>query len=311
MQRLLSTALVLGLLVATTAAFAVTENLKLTKSPITRTRVSKVLSPVCNCDKRLATIAFSLRKRDSLTLSIVDSRRHEIERVADGIDAERGFNVFVWKGLTSEGLRARDGVYYAKVHLANAHRTILLPNQIVLDTRPPRVLEAKPSRDVFSPDADGQADSVKVSYRLSEPAHALLFLRGHRVVRTHFAREKDALSWYGRVDGVPIAQGLYRLRLGAEDAAGNVTGPAHGLLVPVRVRYVALARHRLRVKAGTRFGVGVDTDAKSYRWRFAGGNGAETSGLLILRAGQPGRYRLVVTENGHRDVARVVVVPRR
>ena len=311
MQRLLSTALVLGLLVATAAAFAVTENLKLTKSPITRTRVSKVLSPVCNCDKRAATIAFSLRKRDSLTLTIVDSGRHEIERVADGVDARRGPNVFVWKGQTSEGQRARDGVYYAKVHLADAHRTILLPNRIVLDTRGPRVLEAKASRDVLSPDGDGQADSVKITYRLSEPAHALLFLRGHQVVRTHFARKKDSLGWYGRVDGVPLRQGLYRLRLGAVDVAGNVTGSERGLVVPVRVRYIALARHDLRVKAGTRFGVGVDTDAKSYRWRFAGRTGAETKDLLVVKASKPGRYRLVVTENGHRDVARVVVVPRR
>jgi hypothetical protein len=311
LQRLLSTALVLGLLVATAAAFAVTENLKLTKSPITRTRVSKELSPVCRCDKRAARIAFSLRKRDSLTLTIVDSGRHEIERVADSVDARRGSNVFVWKGFTSEGKRARDGVYYAKVHLANAHRTILLPNPIVLDTRGPRILEAKASHDVFSPDGDGQLDSVKITYRLSEPAHALLFLRGHQVVRTYFARNKDSLGWYGRVDGVPLRQGLYRLRIGAVDVAGNVTGPERGIVVPVRVRYIALARHDLRVKAGTRFGVGVDTDAKSYRWRFAGRTGADTKDLLVIKAPQPGRYRLVVTENGHRDVARVVVVPRR
>jgi hypothetical protein len=311
LQRLLSTALVLGLLVATAAAFAVTENLKLTKSPITRTRVSKVISPVCHCDNRAARIAFSLRKRDSLTLAIVDSGRHEIELVADGVDARRGFNVFVWKGQTSEGRRARDGAYYAKVHLANARRTILLPNKIVMDTRPPRILEAKASRGVLSPDGDGQLDSVKITYRLSEPGHALLFLRGHQVVRTLYARKKDSLGWYGRVDGVPLRQGLYRLRLGAVDVAGNVTGPARGIVVPVRVRYIALARHNLRVKAGTRFGVGVDTDAKSYRWRFAGRAGAETRDLLVVKAAQPGRYRLVVTENGHRDVAHVVVVPRR
>jgi hypothetical protein len=181
----------------------------------------------------------------------------------------------------------------------------------VLDTRGPRVLEAKASRDTISPDGDGQADSVKITYRLSEPAHALLFLRGHQVVRTLFTRKKDSLGWYGRVDGVPLRQGLYRLRVGSVDVAGNVVGPARGLVVPVRVRYIALARHDLRVKAGTRFGVGVDTDAKSYRWRFAGRTGADTKDLLVVKAPKPGRYRLVVTENGHRDVARVVVVPRR
>jgi hypothetical protein len=112
---------------------------------------------------------------------------------------------------------------------------------------------------------------------------------------------------------VPLPQGTYRLRLGASDVAGNVTGPRHGLSVLVRIRYIALARHRVAdVKTGTKFGVGVDTDAKSYRWRLGDRSGVSTAKLLIVRApARPGRYRLVVTENGHRDVARVVVVPRR
>jgi hypothetical protein len=312
LQRLLSTGLVLGLLVATATAFAVTESLKLTQSPISRTQVSKVLSPVCGCDARAATIKFWLRKPDALTLTVVNGSRDEVKRLVDDVPAHRRWNTFQWDGRTNSGSVAADGAYYARIHLRDAHRTILLPNRIELDTTPPRVLDAKANRDVFSPDGDGQSDSIKIRYRLSERSHALLFVRGKQVVRTRFEPRTGSLTWYGRVRGMPLPQGTYRLRVGAVDPAGNVTGPAHGAVVLVHVRYIELARHELRaIKTGTRFGVGVETDAASYEWRLGGATGASSADVFVVRAPrQPGRYRLVVSENGHRDVAFVDVVPR-
>ena len=44
------------LLTATTAAFALTEGLKLQKSPIFRTKVDEIFSPVCDCEKDAALI---------------------------------------------------------------------------------------------------------------------------------------------------------------------------------------------------------------------------------------------------------------
>jgi hypothetical protein len=167
LQRLLSTGLIFGLLIATAAAFAITESLKLTQSPITRTQVAKVLSPVCRCDKRAAKIRFWLRSPDTLTLDIVDSGRHEVKRLADGILAHRRWNTFKWDGRTGSGSVARDGTYYARVHLAAAHRTIQLPNPMQLDTKAPHVVEAKPNRTVFSPDGDYRSDSVKIHYKFS------------------------------------------------------------------------------------------------------------------------------------------------
>lgn len=304
----------LGLLVATAAAFAVTEGLKLVKSPVTRTHVSKIFSPVCGCDKRSAEIRFSLRRGDTLTLDVLDDRGREVKRLVDGVFAHRGFNTFAWNGRRDSGAIAADGSYQPRIRLAVQHRTIVLPNRIVLDTQPPRVLEAKASRTTISPDGDGQSDSVRIAYRLSGPAKAILFLRGRRVVGpTRFAPMSGSLTWYGKVHGSAVPQGLYRLRLGAVDLAGNVTGPLHGKLVPVRIRYIALARHAIAgVKAGTRFGVGVDTDAAAYDWRLGSRHGVSNSTLLIVRApAKPGRYRLVVSEHGHVDRAIVVVGPRR
>jgi hypothetical protein len=57
-----------------------------------------------------------------------------------------------------------------------------------------------------------------------------------------------------------------------------------------------------------RFGVGVISDARSVRWRFAGGTGTAEPGVLVLRAPRrPGRYRLFVEANGHGARADVVV----
>ena len=49
LPRVLSTVLVLGLLVGTAAAFAVTERLKLVPSPIIAPKVTEAFSPVCDC----------------------------------------------------------------------------------------------------------------------------------------------------------------------------------------------------------------------------------------------------------------------
>ncbi len=311
MQRLLSTALVLGLLIATAAAFAITEGLKLVQSPVTRTQVSKVVAPICGCEKQTATIKFWLRRRDTLTLDVLDAHRHEVKRLVDHVSAHRRWNTFHWDGRTNSGSVAQDGGYFVRVHLT--HRTILLPNRIQVDTKAPRVTDATANRLVFSPDGDGQSDSIKIRYRLSERAHALLFVRGKQVVKTHFSRRKDSLTWYGRVHGVALPPGTYRLRVGAVDVAGNVTGPAHGAPVVVHVRYIALARHEVTgIKARTRLGVGVDTDAAFYDWRLGTRTGSSSAKLLVVRApAKPGRYRLVVTDRGHSDRATVIVEPRR
>lgn len=311
MQRLLSTALVLGLLVATAAAFAITEGLKLVPSPIRGTQVQKTFSPVCACPKRLAEIEFRLRRADTLTLDILDAGRHRVRRLADAINAPRGTNRFTWDGRTDGGAVAPSGAYVVRVHLAAQHRTILLPNRIALDTVPPRVVAAETSRSVISPDSDGQLDSVRISYRLSEPAHATVFLDGTRILRTKTHQPRAVLTWYGTRDGKPLPAGTYRLRIGAEDVAGNVSTRAGERVRVVRIRYIELLRHRIVVPAGVRFGVRVDTDAKRYGWRLGSRRGVGTSVQLVLRSPKrPGRYTLTVFERGHRDAAVVRVRAR-
>jgi len=131
-----------------------------------------VLSPTCGCAKAKAKISVKFRHRDVVTLSILDSNLKPLRTLVAGQSVPRGRSVFRWEGLTDFGDRAPQGTYRVQIHLAGQHRTILLPNRIVLDTTPPLVADATPNRTQFSPDGDARADSVSIRYVLSEPAHA-------------------------------------------------------------------------------------------------------------------------------------------
>jgi hypothetical protein len=309
LQRFLSTATIVGLLIATAAAFAITERLKLTKSPITGTLVSKTLSPTCGCARSHANISVKLRHGDRVTVRVDDAKRRVVRTLVVGEQVPRGRNVFRWDGNTDAGTRAPDGVYRVQIHLAARHRTILLPNEILLDTTAPEVLAVTPDRTQFSPDGDHQADSVSVAYTLSKPAHLLVFLGGTRIVRTHLHRTRGAFTWSGVLDHRLLPPGTYTLTIGAVDLAGNSTPLDLRARLPLELRYITLAsRHITGVAAGRRFDVGVSTDARQYGWRLGARKGVGHGPDLTLRApARPGNYRLTVTEGSHSDRAVVVV----
>jgi hypothetical protein len=185
LQRLLTTVTLVGLLVATAAAFAITERLKLTKSPLMPgTKVSKTFSPTCGCARGRANIVIKLRRADAITVKVLGANRQLVRLLVADTFTHRGFSTFRWDGRTDLGTRAPDGTYQAEVHLAQQHQTILLPNKIQLDTTAPVVHDATANREEFSPDGDKQADFVRIKYQLSKPAHLQLYLDGHRILNT-------------------------------------------------------------------------------------------------------------------------------
>jgi hypothetical protein len=298
-----------GLLVATAAAFAITERLKLVKSPITGTHISTVFSPTCGCAKGRAKISVKFRHRDVVTLSILDSDLKPLRTLVAGQSVPLGRSTFLWEGLTDFGDRAPDGTYRVEIHLQRQHRTILFPDRIRLDTTPPVVLDATPSRTQFSPDGDHLADSVSIHYVLSEPAHALVYVNGQRVIRSRLHPTKGAVQWSGLVDHQLLPPGVVTLEVGAVDLAGNVTPAADRARVRVEIRYITLANRRITdVPAGKVFEIGVSTDAKLYSWRLGARHGVKAGPLLrLLAPQQKGRYTLTVGVHGHFDRATVLV----
>ena len=307
MPRFLSTLLVVALLGGTAAAFAVTQGLKTRPSPITAPRIQKVFSPQCDCATRVAVIQFRLRKPDRVRLQIVDGGGTVVRTLVPGRRLRSGTVTYTWNGRDDQGRFVPEGVYKPRVHLTDQHRTIDLPNDMQVDTTAPRIRITSLAPRTISPNGDGRNDSVRITYRISEPAHAILSVDGRRVVFTRRQLERSSLVWNGKIDGRALAPGLHRLSLGAEDRAGNVSD---GKAVDIAVRYVALARRAFEAKAGTRFGVRVSADRR-IRWRLGPRNGTAAPGLMILRApARPGRYRLVVSVPGHEDSATVRVTPR-
>jgi hypothetical protein len=303
LQRVLTTVTLLGLLVATAAAFAITEHLKLIKSPVYGTLVSKVLSPVCHCSTSKATVRIRLRHRDRVTVTIVDSHHDRVATIASGFPmVARHAHSFTWDGRTSAGTLAPDGVYYPWVQLEHArHNTFRFINRITLDTKIPAVLSASAEKTVLFA---GPGRSVAIRYVLSEQAHAVIYLGHRRLVVGRPTRTHGRIKWAGTT----VPQGRYVLSIAARDDAGNETRPKDRKRVTVVVRYIDVTPRRIAVRAGRRLTVRVRTDAARYKWRLGKQHGARRGKVLRLHAPTtPGTYRLVVTEHGHSSTALVRV----
>jgi hypothetical protein len=296
----------LVLLAATAVAFVRTQQQKLERSPVGRLQIDRIFSPGCDCDKDSARIAIRLRRRDTVRLELVNADEERVRTLARGRTYGPGDGVWEWDGLGDDGRLVPDGVYRPRLTLSSAARTIVMPNRIVVDTRPPAVtsFEAAPLR--ISPDGDRRMERTTVRYAVDEPSHVRLYVNGDLYERTLLRRSEGARRWPSAPN---LPAGRYALSLAGEDRAGNV-GPRTPPQV-VTVRYVELGRPVVRVRARARFGIRVLADARRVEWRFAGATGTARPGVLVLRAPRrAGRYTLFASANGHGARAAVVVSPR-
>jgi hypothetical protein len=304
-KRLAPAVLVAALLIATATAFAVTERLKLEDSPVLRTTIRHLVSPVCTAcpaKSRNATISFRLRREESIRLDVADSNGKVIRRgIGSGVFGQ-SFHTFAWDGRNGAGHVVPDGVYKAELTLLDEKRTFEFPDEIRVDATPPTIEDVKPRHVVFSPDGDGRSDWVDLRYRFSEPAYAILYVDGKRVTRSHGHKPTSAIQWYGR----GFKPGEHRLALAAQDLAGNV---ASTRAFTVRIRYIELPKHRYVVRGRT-LRVRVSTDVKQVQWRLAGRGGTVRRHVFKVPVpSRAGRYRLTVTANGR--IARATVIVRR
>jgi hypothetical protein len=318
LQRVLTSVTLLGLLVATAAAFAITEHLKLEKSALFAIKVSAgagpqvhrgqpvVISPVCNCPTSVARVGFKLRHPDHVTVTIVDSNGHTVAtRINDKLLAGHLAQHVVWSGLNDSGAVVPDGVYYPSIYLANERHGFQLANKITVDTKPPTVLPATGLKPVL---LAGPGRSVAIKYAFDEKAHALVYLGNRPIILGRRTRMSDKIKWNGRLGHKPLPAGKYVLSIGAEDLAGNETAAAGRKQVTVELRYIVLTPGRVSVRSRRPFSVQVETASKHYTWRLGQRHGERRRKTLRLRApSTPGTYRLVVAQNGHSATAVVRV----
>ena len=228
-----------------------------------------------------APISFLLRKQDRLTVQIVNGNGDVIRTLARSRPARRGTQQFIWNGRDDRGHVVPDGTYKPRVHLARERRTIALPNSIRMDATPPliKLVSVKPL--VFSPDGDFRLETVRIHYLTNEKAQAILYVDGDRKTTVNRLVRAGKLDWGGKA-ARGLRPGLHRLRLRAIDAAGNLSNPTRAVVV--RVRYIEVRPHVLRVHTGARFGFRVDTDAKRYSWHLG-----SRGGVRKQRAPDPAR----------------------
>ena len=139
-----------ALVLATFAAFFVAQRLKSTPGVVGEFRRSPFFSP--NHDGRFdrATVRFEIRKRDRVTLTIVDSDGDAVRELIGG----RTFLPYReirarWDGRDGDGRRAPDGTYRYRITLPDQGRNVVLPESVRLDTTAPkpRVTAIGPAKD--------------------------------------------------------------------------------------------------------------------------------------------------------------------
>jgi flagellar hook capping protein FlgD len=213
-------AVIAVMLAASGLAFLRAEQLKLERSPIGGTHVTKEFSTTCTplhphtrCASHSALMTFRLRKAGRVALEIVDTSG-TVDRLtpAAGRPMANGRVTVRWDGRTDSGTQAPEGTYHLRVHLLSLGRTITIPDSTQLDLTPPTVtLESTPGSHVIRYSTSEPAIVlVRAMGTGSNAGHSALF-RGHGG-RVHFRRTK-------------LAGAEVTVTLVAVDRAGNRSAP--------------------------------------------------------------------------------------
>src|SRR5918999_2333521 len=240
MARPLVRAVFALLVVATIAAFFVTQQLKSEDALVLRFAAQpKQFSPNDDGTRDRSKIGFDLSRPATVSFYVLDGEGNEIRRVVDdralaGDTKHR----FVWDGRDDEGVPVSDGLYRMRVVQRSEGRVINSSKRVRVDRRPPRValLEAAPG--VIAPREPGQRPEVVVRYRgpsNSAPEFRVFRTDGEgepRVVRRFRGNESRRGVWHGEVAvgperTEPAPDGDYAFTVTVQDKAGNpVVAPA-------------------------------------------------------------------------------------
>lgn len=206
-----------------TSEIAVTDiKLDTSKTELLLNLNKTAFNPDRPADIRITPVVKSSSNINKFSLSIADESGNEVWK-QDGTFLPASFT---WDGKGSDKATCKDGSYVAtlKATSENGSESTVKSQKFVIDTVPPKIdLAAKFSR--FSPDADGQKDTVPIDVKSSaeETWTARVYNSNNESVKTY--------TWKGQVpsfefDGTDskgnlLPDGKYKLVFTSEDAAGN------------------------------------------------------------------------------------------
>jgi FlgD Ig-like domain len=228
------TLLAVALLLASAAAFAWTEKLKLERPALGATRFVHRFAPTCGCRRSVARLSFRLRRPERLEVAVVSKEdEHVVRTLAEGLQRPEGRVVLRWDGRDDAGRIVPDGAYRLRVHLEEAGRIVLLRRQVKVDTRPPRVRLLGVSDTVLTL---GRT-TISLRYEASELGKPLLLVDRQLALRgrPHRARRPGTISWDGTVRSRTVRPGMHDVALVLRDEAGNRSRPTEPVAVLVTV----------------------------------------------------------------------------
>ena len=134
----------------------------------------------------------------------------------------------VWDGKNDNGNLVPDGIYTYEVEAwdDNGNRSKTEPRPVVVDATPPKV-DVKPSYTIFSPNGDGQKDTLPLELTGSaEDKWIAVFKdeKGNIVSSIEWTGQPQSFAWDGKdKDGKLLPDGVYTLEVSSVDRASNST----------------------------------------------------------------------------------------
>lgn len=182
-----------------------------------------------NSDKVKDTISFTpvLKDADGIQtylFTVKDSKGNVVKTLKDSSRLPANF---VWDGKDESGIIVPDGNYSASLEIVstNGSSASVTTSPFVLDTVYPS-LEASVPWTAFSPDGDGNQDSVPVAISKSTKESlwkAEVLNSSNKAVKTFtWNNTKDKIEWDGSDNsGNKAPDGKYSIVISSEDEAGN------------------------------------------------------------------------------------------
>ena len=208
------------------------------------------ISPDGDGRRDATTVTYRLDRRQSTALVVRDASGAEVYRRGLGSLAA-GKHTAGWDGRRSAGRPAPDGDYTVQIATSDGVLRGLASGSLRVDRRGPALTAVHVSSPRVLPAKDGYLDNVALEARVGEALRSLrleVSTRSGRVVRQvkaggRAAGATAALAWDGRTASGSLSPGSYRVRLVAEDLAGNRRGSDR--------RTVTVTGQRLVRRSGT------------------------------------------------------------
>jgi flagellar hook assembly protein FlgD/outer membrane protein OmpA-like peptidoglycan-associated protein len=180
-----------------------------------RTRDAQRLLPQVSITEGIDTFALFIKDENDRVVRAYTGRA--------SLDAS-----YDWGGLADDGTKVADGEYYAQLEILykNGNKPVVNTRPFLIDTIFP-VVTSMPDNELFSPNGDGNKDTV--TFRNSSSGEDLWEARivgesGEIVRRVFWKDTVSSFVWDGTDDaGNQISDGKYHFEIFTTDVGGNYT----------------------------------------------------------------------------------------